>query len=230
MRSAFLHTVSGLTTRLQSFGRVARRSGMKYAFGRVVSRYLYRRHASFLVERSLEPILKKPIRSDAYHIAVIQESDVPSLTKYFAHQKEVFERFLKMGLTGIGVFDASTQEAIAAFWISTKSYYDRDHYKFEFRVRPGQIYQFAGEVAEPFRGSRVAVLALEFAYTLFREKGFSSALACIDEPNDASIRLHRKLGFRFTHRIVFTDLLGVRFASVRPYDDLTEQSTSVTCD
>lgn len=60
----------------------------------------------------------------------------------------------------------------------------------------------APEIFERFRNKGFATKSLNIAYTIAKEKGFSTVIAGIRKENVASQKLHEKLGFSFVEDFI----------------------------
>lgn len=182
--------------------RRIREKGLAHVLAWPIRRFVYNRRRIVLLERSLEPVLAKNRVSNRFALEPFRLEHLPALDRYFPEHRRVFAAFLDDGVQGFAALDHSDGDIAAIFWISTSPYFDRHHYRVLFDTAPRQIYQFAGEVAQPYRRSIAAVALLNFVYAFFRDRGFTSTLACVDDDNLYSLRFHLNLGFKPTGRAI----------------------------
>jgi len=88
-------------------------------------------------------------------------------------------------------------DAMAMLWVSERDYYDDQLYHCWVRLPPGCIYQFAGEVAQPYRGSgnSLSLVIQRSIWEHYRQRGFKTSRALVNARNQISLRLLTGLGF-----------------------------------
>lgn len=128
-----------------------------------------------------------------WQIKFLTDTDLPHCKRYFEQHIPVYQRLLQQGLLGtIGIVD---NDVVAIFWVSPKSYFDHDQYHCEFIVEGQEFYQFAGEVAQPLRGSGIALDVQLYAWHNMQLQGYHYSICTIDSINVPSLKLHFHVGF-----------------------------------
>jgi len=157
--------------------------------------YLYHHWELLTLERQLA--LPTPSRALGAHrtlIEHIERTHVPMLACYFSRYRRAVESLLDQGLHGIGCCD-DQGNIIAMMWISERDYYDDQLYHCWVRLPPHCIYQFAGEVALPHRGSEIALVVQHEAWDAYRQRGFTHTRALVNTRNQPALKMHVHLDF-----------------------------------
>lgn len=189
-----------------------RQKGLTHVLLWPVRRFIYRRNRAIIMERTLEPLLRKQLVSSKYVTSRFRHEHLGSLETYFPEKRQIFEGFLADGSEGYGIHEKNTGSAVCCFWVSTKPYFDKYHYQLNFNTIDRQIYQFAIETAAPHRGSRATMILLDYAYAHYRDLGYTSTMACVDEHNPNSHKWHLNMGFKPNGQMFdIYHLLGFRF-------------------
>ena len=66
-------------------------------------------------------------------------------------------------------------------------------------VPKGTVYLFDDYVFEQYRGRRIQEKSICYRMQQYRDLGYTEALVCIDNKNDASFHSYHKCGFKYCH-------------------------------
>lgn len=190
---------------------------MKQALKRLIKFFILRRYTLVLLERDLSLPVRRYKESKRWHIRLLTEADLPRCQTHFSHQRAYYKEQLQTGNTCFVALDSQTGDVIGAVWHTPEDYPDSFNH-FTFNVAPHQVFQFAGEIAAPFRNTQVSAEALALAWQHHRDKGKTHAITAVDSTNTASLRIMFHLGMKETgEQIYFYRWLGMRFTRTAHY-------------
>lgn len=158
------------------------------------ARCVYRHDELIWMERALDLPAPRFPRHSQWRQVRITEALLPAFDRYFSLYKPGLSALIHSDSLGEAFLDADGQ-VIGMAWFRRSDYYDDQTYHCWLRLPPGRIYQFAGEVAPPYRGSGMAVLLQREPWKVFLEEGFSHTRAVVNMNNTPALRMHVKLGF-----------------------------------
>jgi RimJ/RimL family protein N-acetyltransferase len=203
---------------MELLGKI-RRKGWRGTLRVLCERFIYRHQELLTVERSLEAPLSKRLKAYRWEHVRINEETLPKLKKHFAHYLPAVRKLLAQeGVRGDAFADESG-DAIGMVWMTNRDYYEPLYHRW-IRLPPGHMYQFAGEVAEPYRNTGIPLRYLRALCEQGQhELGCHVVRALADVRNLPAITMHMHMGFRETGEAthVYT-LFGVlRFMRIRAY-------------
>lgn len=203
-----------------------REHGLAHVVADGVRRRIYNQKVSVFFKRDLSPLKRRYRLSEGIVVRHAPDLDEVACQRHFASHWQVYARLLRNGCIPFAAFH--NNDVVAITWWSESDYYDADVYKYRFLVGPQQIYQFAGELAKPYRrrASAIPAAMLDVGWAFFREHGKRGVFAITDVENTISIRLHLYTGFKEAGRKLVTHkLLGWSWSREEPYDgSITEHA------
>lgn len=155
-----------------------------------------------ILERDLSLPTKKYKTKKQFNVQILtKESDLSIYEDQLSSQKlQVFSDHFHDGC--LCVICLADKEIASYVWISTKDFYDKHLYKYNFKIKEKCIYQFDGLVFPKFRGTPVVLLIQQRAWEYYLEKRYLKTICAIDTYNLPSLRLHLRLGFKETGEVV----------------------------
>jgi RimJ/RimL family protein N-acetyltransferase len=173
-----------------------KRKGWRGALRVFCERFIYRHLELLTLERSLEAPLTKRLKVYRWEHVRINDATLPKLKKYFAHYLPAVHKLLaKEGVRG-DAFADENGDAIGMVWMTNRDYYE-PLYHCWIRLPAGCMYQFAGEVAEPYRNTGIP---LRFMRALCEEAndelGCHTVRSLVEARNRPAVAMHLRLGFR----------------------------------
>jgi len=185
--------------------------GLAKSFSIFINAYVFSHWKMYLLERPLE--LKSIEVQDDLNPVSVTYSNLHIFEKNFKSYIPSIKKLLKNN-TISQVYTDENNDAIAMFWIHEGGdYYDKLLYKCKIPIPKDSIYQFAGEVAKDKRGGRLTVLTQQKAWNDYYKKGFKTARALVNSVNSPALRMHIKLGFTETGKLIHI----YRFFSIYTY-------------
>ncbi|AHL77387.1 hypothetical protein CH92_20805 [Stutzerimonas stutzeri] len=182
-----------MTESLTLLGKI-RRKGLIGSARLLWARYVYRHDELIWMERALDLPAPRYPRQSSWRKERITEALLPAFDRYFAAYTSGLLSLIRSDSLGEAYLDADGQ-VIGMAWFSRSDYYDDQTYHCWLRLPPGRIYQFAGEVAQPYRGTGMAVLLQRDPWQAFLAEGFSHTRAVVNMNNQPALKMHVKLGF-----------------------------------
>lgn len=175
-----------------------RRKGLRGSLRILRERFLYRHWALLVLERDLADPLPQLRRLDeaSWPPTTLTAQQLPALRRHFSAYLPTINDLLKQkGVTGFANFDREGHAACMA-WVSERDYYDRHLYRCWVRLPKGCIYQFAGEVARPYRSRGLPLVMMKAMWAHYRALGFTHSRALVSCSNPPALAIHVRLGFR----------------------------------
>jgi len=174
---------------------------------RAIRKFVFRRWTLVWLARDLAQKTpgseRRARRAAAYTTTRITEETLSRLHPYFNNKIAGYRRLLRLGAQGFGAEDRNGV-LYGLMWVSTRDLFDDLHYRCWFRIGPGEVFQFAGEIAPERRGGLAASRVQESAWDELLKQGYARTLAVVEADNTHSLRLHFSLGF--SERGVITEV------------------------
>ncbi|MEB2317219.1 MAG: hypothetical protein OZ935_00975 [Pseudomonadota bacterium] len=159
---------------------------------------MFRRWTLVWLGRDLEQPIpgaeRRSRRADAHVAVPLTDESLDRLHPYFASKLVGYRRLLKSGAQGMGAED-SAGVVYGVMWVSTKDLFDDLHYRCWFRINPGEVLQFAGEIAPDRRGGLAAVRVQRVFWNEMLRRGYERTVCVVETGNTHSLSLHFSLGF-----------------------------------
>lgn len=164
---------------------------------RAVKKLVFRRWVLVWLDRDLEPLrgARRYARKAAAHTPVrITEESLDRLHPYFDNKLAGYRRLLRQGAQGMGA-EGHDGVVYGLMWVSTKDFFDDQHYRCWFRINPGEVLQFAGEIAPDRRGGLAAARVPPLFWSELLKQGYKRTVCYVETDNTLSLSWHFSLGF-----------------------------------
>ena len=185
---------------------------------KIVKGLLYRPYTLVVIERELDAPVRSYKTSKRWEIRQMIEADLPRCQTYLSHQMVFFSELFKTNCKGFVAVEHSTGDIIAVAWFAPEDFYDSYH-RYTFKVNSHEVFQFAGEVAEPFRKTPLAVQVQNMAWKYWSAQGKKMLTSNIESDNSASFRMAFHVGWRETGTLICLQRwLGLQFSRVVHYE------------
>lgn len=179
---------------------------------------IYKKQQLLLMGYDLTSPQKKYKKTARYILREVTIEDIDKFDKYLVKYKNDYRDLFAIGCKVFGALDVAGENLICVASTIDKDFYDAHYQKCTFSVGPSQIYQFAGEVAAPFRGSSIAAHVPFMMWQYWRERGKTQTYCSVDVKNIASVRYHLHLGFYEMGESITTHrLLGIKWSTRSKY-------------
>ncbi|MGI0118200.1 hypothetical protein [Zooshikella sp. RANM57] len=178
---------------LQKIKKIWQAQGLFGLICRIYHKYFWQTTELVWLRLDLTQPLPPTTGRNRWQVKFLTEADLPNCKRYFEQHIPVYQKLLKKGL--LGTIGQVEEDVVAIFWVSPQSYFDHDQYHCEFIVEEQAFYQFAGEVAQPLRGSGIALDIQLYAWHNMQLQGYHYSICTIDSVNVPSLKLHFHVGF-----------------------------------
>jgi hypothetical protein len=146
-----------------------KQKGLSRTFSTLWKRYVFFHWELLWMERDLvSPVPPHKLRpySGVRQVTITPENAV-AFTKHFGDRVQTMAELAAEGHTGHMYLDEQG-DAIGFIWGSTRDYHDRHYYGCWFPVKPGEFFEFGGEMIRAYFGSSLSVdVQVTHVYGLF---------------------------------------------------------------
>lgn len=141
-----------------------------------------------------------------------------AFNRHFPGQVQAMTELAEQGHTGHMYLDGAG-DAVAMVWASTRDYHDRHYYGCTFAVKPGEFFQFAGEVDRRFFGTGLSTQAQLDLWAAMLGRGHTRIVNVVALDNVQAVKMHLHLNYQEQGRITHAfKLFGYwRFSLTRRY-------------
>lgn len=188
---------------LHTLQRLIRRKGLRRTFTTLWQRYVFFHWELLWMERDLTtPVGAHSLKDHPpVQLALITEDNVDAFARHFGDRVQTMRELAREGHTGHMYLDAAG-DAVAFIWASTRDYHDRHYYGCTFAVKPGEFFEFGGEMIPAFFGSRLSVDAQVNLWNALHAQGCNKVVDVVETHNVPALKLHRRMGYQEQGRVV----------------------------
>lgn len=172
-----------------------------FVIQKIIQKFIYKRQSIVFLKRDLSLKIRKYRTSKRWHEREFTREDIPLCDKHFLRFKSDYNDLFDLDLKAFAAFETETQNVIAIVWYSDKDFYDQHYLHQTFPVADGQVFQFAGEVSEPYRNTQISATVVSYAWEYWNSKGKTELVATVDTTNSPSIRYMFHLGWEEMEKI-----------------------------
>ncbi|MNE28572.1 hypothetical protein D3C80_1220170 [compost metagenome] len=148
----------------------------------------------------------------------VQNAD--AFAKYFGDRVETMRELASEGHTGHMYLDEAGH-AVSFIWGTKHDYFDRHYYRCMFPVKPGEFFEFGGELTRRYWGTCLSVDLQLDLWRSMREQGCDKVVDVCETHNIPALKLHKRMGYTEQGRV--THVYGLfrkwRFSRVSRYKD-----------
>lgn len=181
-------------------------------------RKLYFRRTLILFAHELADGHRKIKTSSRFIVRRFTDADFAACQPHFSAYVNDYAEFLKRGNVGFTAFSTTTGEAGGMAWCATDTFTDV-FYGCTIELKDGEVFQMAGEVAEPFRNSPLTANLQFTAWDYWTAQGKQRVLTLIQDDNAVSMKFSMSAGYQETGKaIVIHRILGKRFYQYVTYN------------
>lgn len=184
----------------------------------IIKLFRYRRFTMVLVERDLSLPARKYKESKRWEFREFTAADLPHCKTHFAHQIEAFGNVVGSSCKAIGGFESETGDLISIAWYSPQDYPD-PYFHFTFPVAKDEVFQFAGEVSEPYRNTQISIQLMAIAWQYWHEQGKRMVTSTVKTDNVPSLRMVFRTQWKEAGTLFhFHQWLGLTFVRTEHYE------------
>lgn len=162
---------------------------------RKIGRSIYAREVNLILEA---PLKHSSIESRDHQVRPAWEDRefLPQVKIHFPRFYKLFRKRLEQNIPCFSLY-LNNSQLIGYAWFAAEDYFE-PYYNYLFILKPKQIYQFDGYIKTEHRSNIQSSLLLSRGWNFFLDKGFTNAIAAVDESKKDNLLLHSFLGFKET--------------------------------
>lgn len=187
---------------LQKLSDRIKQRGLRRTFKTLCERYLFFHWELLWMERDLvSPV--SPHRLKPYppvRLVNIDTQNADAFAKHFGDRVETMRELAAEGYTGHMYLD-DQDDAIGFIWGSKRDYHDRHYYGCWFPVKPGEFFEFGGEMTRPFFGTSLSVDAQIKLWEAMQAQGCNRVVDVCETHNIPALKLHIRMGYHEQGRV-----------------------------
>ncbi len=185
---------------------------------KLTKKFIYKRQSIVFLKRDLSLTTRKYRTSKRWLEREFTRDDISLCNEHFQRFKSDYNDLFDLDLKAFAAFETETENVIAIVWYSDKDFYDQHYLRETFTVSENQVFQFAGEVSEPYRNTQISATVVKLAWEYWNSKGKSELVATVDTTNSPSIRYMFHLGWEEMGKIQhFHQLFRYRWQRMENY-------------
>ena len=151
-----------------------------------------------------------------FNIRQMRQDDLDKLFQKFPEElDEIKYHILKERITEeerkVFVAETSNDNTPAGYFCTSVTDTFVGETKRMLSVPKGTVYLFDGYVFEQYRGQRIQQKSICYRMQQYRDLGYTEAIVCIDNTNDASFHSYKRCGFEYSHSDIYVIPLGFAF-------------------
>ena len=179
-----------------------RQKGLKRTARSLFRRYVFFHWELLWMERDLvTPIAPNSLKDHPpVTQVIITTENADAFARHFGDRVETMRELAAEGHTGHMYLDEAG-DAIAFIWASTRDYHDRHYYGCTFPVKPGEFFEFGGEMIPRFFGSRLSASAQVSLWETMHAKGCNKVVDVVETHNIPAMKLHVRMGYHEQGRV-----------------------------
>ncbi|WP_339476984.1 MULTISPECIES: N-acetyltransferase [unclassified Pseudomonas] len=201
---------------LQKLRDRIQKKGLRAVLKQLFRRYVYFHSQLVWMERDLvSPIrphnLKpyRPVRQE-----FITAENVDAFATHFGDRVETMRELATEGHTGLMYLD-DQGDTVSFIWGSTRDYFDRHFYGCWFPVKPGEFFEFGGEMIRAYWGSQMSVDVQLNLWKVMADKGCDKVVDVCDLRNIPAVKLHLRMDYQERGQITHVHCLFGRWRFFR---------------
>lgn len=192
----------GFMSALQQLQVRIKQKGLRRTFKTVWERYVFFHWELLWMERDLDtPVLPHKLRPySPVRLVTIDTHNVDAFTKYFGDRVETMRELAAEGHTGLMSLNEEGN-AIGFIWGSNRDYHDRHYYGCWFPVKPGEFFEFGGEIIRSYFGTRLSVDGQMALWKAMQAQGCTKVVDVCETHNIPALKLHIRMGYQEQGRV-----------------------------
>ncbi|MBB3238994.1 hypothetical protein FHW68_000466 [Pseudomonas sp. Tn43] len=187
-----------------------KQKGLLHTLQTLWKRYVYLHRELLWLGRDLvTPVAPNKLRPyTGLRLVTITQENATAFTKYYGNRVKAMAQIASEGHTGHMYVDEQG-DAVGFIWGSLSDYFDQHYYGCWFRVKPGEFFQFGGEMIPLYFGSSLSVDAQYNIWGAMRAQGCEKVMDVCDARNIQAMKMHLRMDYQEQGRITHVyDLFG----------------------
>lgn len=187
---------------LQKLQDRIRQKGLRRTFQTFWQRYVFIHRELLWMERDLlSPVPPHTLRPyEGLRQVTITPENADAFARHFGDRVETMRELAAEDYTGHMYLDAEGN-AVAFIWGSKRDYHDRHYYGCWFPVKPGEFFEFGGEMARPYFGTCLSVDVQVNLWAAMQAQGCDKVVDVCETGNIPALKLHIRMGYHEQGRV-----------------------------
>lgn len=188
---------------LQKLRGHIRRKGLRATLAKIRRMYIFAHQELLWMQRDLvSPVPPHSLKPyPPLRVMKITADNASAFTRYFGDRVGVMAELADDGHTGHMHVDEHG-DAVAFIWGTPHDYFDRHYYGCRFPVKPGEFFEFGGELARAYWGTELSVDLQLQLWKAMAAQGCSKVVDVCDSSNIPALKLHLRMGYTEQQRIM----------------------------
>ncbi|MCP3752719.1 N-acetyltransferase [Pseudomonas sp. SBB6] len=188
---------------LQKLKERIRQKGLQKVLKTLYERYIFFHWELLWMERDLvSPVPAHNLRDHpAVRLVDITPENADAFARYFGDRVQTMRELAAEGHTGHMYLDEQG-DAVGFIFASMRDYHDRHYYGCTFPVKPGEFFEFGGEMTRAYFGTRLSADAQVSLWETMRAKGCDKVVDVCETRNIPALKLHLRMGYREQGRVM----------------------------
>ncbi|KAA0959318.1 GNAT family N-acetyltransferase [Pseudomonas sp. ANT_H12B] len=179
-----------------------KQKGLSGTFNTLWKRYVFFHWELLWMERDLVSAVP-PHKLRPYsgvRLVTITAENATAFTKHFGDRVDTMAELAAEGHTGQMYLDED-DHAIGFIWGSMHDYHDRHYYGCWFAVKPGEFFEFGGEMTRSYFGTSLSVDAQINLWAAMAAQGCNKVVDVCETHNIPALKLHIRMGYHEQGRV-----------------------------
>ncbi|WP_339538869.1 N-acetyltransferase [Pseudomonas sp. RA_15y_Pfl2_54] len=179
-----------------------KQKGLSHTVGTLWKRYVFFHWELLWMERDLvSPVPPHKLRPyEGLRKVDITPHNAGVFAKHFGDRVATMAELAAEGHTGHMYLDADGH-AVAFIWGSIRDYHDRHYYGCNFPVKPGEFFEFGGEMTRAYFGSSLSVDVQVALWEAMAAQGCNKVVDVCETRNIPAMKLHIRMGYQEQGRV-----------------------------
>jgi hypothetical protein len=180
-----------------------RRKGLRATLAKIRRMYIFSHRQLLWMERDLvSPVPPHNLKPyPPLRVTKITADNASAFTRYFGDRVGVMAELASEGHTGHMHVDEHG-DAVAFIWGTPRDYFDRHYYGCRFPVKPGEFFEFGGELNRAYWGTELSVDLQLRLWKAMATKGCHKVVDVCESTNIPALKLHLRMGYIEQQRIM----------------------------
>ncbi|WP_327439688.1 N-acetyltransferase [Pseudomonas donghuensis] len=187
---------------LQKLKERIRQKGLQKVLKTLYERYIFFHWELLWMERDLvSPVPPHNLRDHpAVRLVDITAENADAFARYFGDRVQTMRELAAEGHTGHMYLDEQG-DAVGFIFASMRDYHDRHYYGCTFPVKPGEFFEFGGEMTRAYFGTRLSADAQVSLWETMRAKGCHTVVDVCETHNIPALKMHLRMGYQEQGRV-----------------------------
>ncbi|MGF6109113.1 N-acetyltransferase [Pseudomonas sp. ADAK2] len=188
---------------LKKLSEHIRQKGLRATVNKVWKHYVYSHQELLWMERDLvSPVPPHKLRPyPPLRVVNITPDNASAFARYFGDRVGTMAELAREGYTGQMHLD-DKGDAVAFIWGAARNYHDKHYYGCWFPVKPGEFFEFGGELTRAYWGTTLSVDLQLDLWKAMADQGCNKVVDVCEFHNIPALKLHIRMGYNEQGRIM----------------------------